>query len=161
MNNETVQVLVVDDEPDIVESTQMLLSAEGISSAGAPTLQWARRRLLAGNVGCVLLDLHLPDAPASGAATVGALRAEFPQVPIVVVTGDPSSMEEVIDAGAQEVIVKPYDPARLLYQVRQAMVRHKTRAAWQPLLDHHDSAIRKLEDIKQQVDEVVKGEEGC
>ena len=74
----------------------------------------------------VLLDLSLPDS--AGFATVQAMRAALPGVPIVVLTGsdDNAVATATLQAGAQDYLVKgQFDHDALGRAVRYALVRHE------------------------------------
>ncbi len=77
----------------------------------------------------VLLDLSLPDS--AGLATVQALRASVPGVPIVVLSGydDNSLAAAALQAGAQDYLVKgQFDHNGLGHAVRHALVRESLEA---------------------------------
>ncbi|MCZ8129939.1 MAG: response regulator [Steroidobacteraceae bacterium] len=114
-------VLYVDDEPDIREIVALALGLDGSLSirtceSGAAALEAAMQRL----PDLVLLDVMMPDL--DGPATLARFRAEptLASVPIVFVTAKtmPSELQRFGALGAAGVISKPFDPMRLLEQVR-------------------------------------------
>jgi len=77
----------------------------------------------------VLLDLSLPDS--AGLATVQAMRAAVPGVPIVVLTGhnDNTLAAAALQAGAQDYLIKgQFDQNALGHAVRHALVRESLEA---------------------------------
>jgi diguanylate cyclase (GGDEF)-like protein/PAS domain S-box-containing protein len=102
-------VLVVEDDPD-----HAFLVRRGLRDRLLPefevvhlsTAGEATRRLLAGDVRCVVLDLSLPDA--KGLEAVQAVRLAAPTVPIVVLTGTDSDElgRQALQLGAQDYLVK-------------------------------------------------------
>jgi phosphoserine phosphatase RsbU/P len=75
-------------------------------------------------VDCVLLDLNLPDS--SGMDTLMRVRAEKPDLPIVVLTGldDPPAAERAVEMGAQDYLVKDVLPSpQVARALRYAMAR--------------------------------------
>lgn len=78
------------------------------------------------NPDVVLLDLSLPDS--SGVATVQAIRAVTPHVPIIVLTGrdDDDLAEAALKAGAQDYLIKgQFQHAALARAIRHALVRQR------------------------------------
>lgn len=107
-------VLVVDDDEDIAQSIGDVLRNGGYAyelvADGAQALDLARKR----KIGMVLLDWRLPDEPA-GATLVRRLRdACGGQVPVVVLSADPISLNEARDANVDDYLPKPFEIADLL-----------------------------------------------
>ena len=107
-------VLVVDDDEDIAQSIGDVLRNGGYAyelvADGAHALELAKKR----NIGLVLLDWRLPDEPA-GATLVRRLRdACGGQVPVVVLSADPISLNEARDANVDDYLPKPFEIADLL-----------------------------------------------
>ncbi len=132
-------VLVEDDAGDTLLVTEMLLEvAPDMALKCFPTLQSALNDWPP-DVDCVLLDLGLPDA--MGLSALEKLRAQVPDVPIVVLTGrvDDGIGPEALAAGAQDFIVKgQVDGSGLERSVRYAVERG--RAA----LDRRDFMAAEL-----------------
>jgi diguanylate cyclase (GGDEF)-like protein/PAS domain S-box-containing protein len=84
-------------------------------------LSEARSHLASDGADCVLLDLSLPDAV--GLECVEALRAEFAEIPIVIITGldDEDTALKALHAGAQDYLIKG--------QIRGDAVRRAVRYA--------------------------------
>src|SRR5947209_7088445 len=107
-------VLIVDDDRDIAESIADVLRARGrtvaIALDGGTALTVAR----ANTVGLVLLDWRLPDDMA-GATLVRRLReACNAQVPVVVLSADPTSLAEAREAQVNDYLPKPFEVDDLL-----------------------------------------------
>ena len=66
----------------------------------------------------VLLDWHLPDG--EGLALLPALRARLPESPVILLTARDQITDRIrgLDAGADDYLVKPYDPDELLARLR-------------------------------------------
>jgi CheY-like chemotaxis protein len=114
-------VLYVDDEPDIREIAALALGLDGtldVSTAGCGVEALAVARERAPDL--VLLDVMMPDL--DGPATLARFRAEpaLAAIPVVFVTAKtlPSELARFRALGAADVISKPFDPMRLLEQVR-------------------------------------------
>ncbi len=100
-------VLLVEDDDDDALIVEDLLQDEGaaVDLVRGRTLAEGLA-LLPGEVGCVLLDLHLPDS--SGLESVQRLRDAAPWIAVIVLTGldDEAAGERAVQAGAQDYLVK-------------------------------------------------------
>jgi serine phosphatase RsbU (regulator of sigma subunit) len=100
-------VLLVEDDDDDALIVEDLLEDEGaaVDLVRGRTLAEGLA-LLPGEVGCVLLDLHLPDS--SGLESVQRLRDAAPWIAVIVLTGldDEAAGERAVQAGAQDYLVK-------------------------------------------------------
>ncbi|HKQ62334.1 MAG TPA: sigma-54 dependent transcriptional regulator [Candidatus Polarisedimenticolaceae bacterium] len=120
-------VLVVDDEPVVVDVLRELLSAEGYRVEVAPDAATCRSRLEADSWDCVLLDVMLPDA--DGLHVLRWTREQAPELAVVMITafGTVESAVGAMRAGAFHYVTKPFrnDEVRLL--VRQAVQTTRLR----------------------------------
>jgi serine phosphatase RsbU (regulator of sigma subunit) len=102
-------LLLVEDDPADVVLVEELLADSSIRAtlSWAGSLAEARERLERDGVpGCILLDLHLPDA--QGVEAVSELLAAVPAAPIVVLTGlaEENAGLAAVAAGAQDYLIK-------------------------------------------------------
>jgi CheY-like chemotaxis protein len=111
-------VLVVDDDPDILDAVCDILEGEGYRVARARHGLEALERLEAERPSLVLLDLMMPvmDGPAFAAA-LRQRRMERP-VPVVVISAD-GNPQKAQAVGAQGYLAKPFDIDALLAQVAE------------------------------------------
>lgn len=117
-------VLVVDDEPGIRDSLKGLLEDEGFEVEAVPTGEACLRAVDARPFACVLLDIFLGDG-IDGLAVLERLRAEWPALPVVMISGH-GTIETAVRAtklGAFDFIEKPLAAERTLVAVRNA-IRH-------------------------------------
>jgi CheY-like chemotaxis protein len=119
--NSLASVLYVDDEPDIREIAALALGLDGtldVRTAGSGIEALAAARERAPDL--MLLDVMMPDL--DGPATLARFRAEaaLATIPVVFVTAKtlPSELARFRALGAADVLSKPFDPMRLLEQVR-------------------------------------------
>ncbi len=114
----SLAVLMIDDDPDMLDMNRSILKcvAKGASfrCETACSLEAGLKALADGGIDVVLLDLGLPDS--SGVETVSRLRAQAPDVPVVVVTGmaEDETGVEALRRGAQEYLVKGSFDARAM-----------------------------------------------
>jgi DNA-binding response OmpR family regulator len=118
------RVLLVDDEPDIVEPVRYALEQEGfdvISLAdGAAALDAARTEPF----DVVVLDVMLPGM--SGMDVCRALRAES-AVPILMLTARDGEVDRVLglELGADDYVTKPFSTTELISRVRAILRRRE------------------------------------
>jgi response regulator RpfG family c-di-GMP phosphodiesterase len=119
-------VLVVDDERGPRESLRMILSPTYdlvLASGGAEALQILHTR----PVDVVTLDLAMPGL--RGHELMRAIRVEFPDVEVIVVTGH-GSLESATDAirlGISDYLQKPFDVVQVTAAVYRALARRRGR----------------------------------
>jgi DNA-binding NtrC family response regulator len=115
-------VLIVDDEQHVVESQEDVLKSNGINNLLSTTDSREVAGIMGGReVELVLLDLRMPHV--QGEEILKLIRDEFPQVPVIVVTGS-AEIEiavECMKGGAIDYMVKPVEESRLVSGVRRAI----------------------------------------
>lgn len=118
------RILLVEDDPLIVESLTELLVGEGYSVATASTQRDAIERAL-GDSACrlVLLDISLADG--NGFAVCSAVKAERPEVPVIFLTASDDEFNTVtgLTMGADDYVAKPFRPRELLARIAAALRR--------------------------------------
>ena len=111
------RILVIDDESEIRESLDLLLSSEGYSVDLAQNGTEGEKRLGSKAYDLVLLDLMMPDK--SGMDVLRDLRTSDHQTPVFMITAY-GSVEGAVDAlklGANDYFPKPWDNEKLLVEI--------------------------------------------
>ncbi len=128
--NESLTILVVDDEPAMVGVLGALLGRAGHRIVAAYDGDEALRRFEAESPDLVLLDLSMP--AKDGSEVCRAIRSTS-ATPIIVVTGerDGASLVELLDLGADDYLSKPFRSDELLARIRA--VTRRTSAAPAPV----------------------------
>lgn len=113
-----MRILVVDDDADLRDLLRRALEREGHVVLTAGTLAQARRASDAQSADLVVLDLGLPDG--SGLELCRELRDAGAGLPILVLTADSevATRVELLDAGADDFLGKPFAVAELRARVR-------------------------------------------
>jgi len=132
-------VLVVDSDPAGRAELESCLSGAGFSLAEASTASEAAERLRDSAPNAVVLDMFLRDQ--SGFAVCRAIREnpDAKDVPILVVTRSTSDLDRILalEAGADDVVVRPFFPRELALRVRALLRRADgERSAPEPPLAH-------------------------
>ena len=115
-------VLIVDDDDLTRRSLAQALRLHRYDVAEAGDMREALAHLSAGPCDVVLLDLCLPET--LGIDGLALMKAEFPDVQVVIVTGT-ATVDDAVDCmkgGASDLLTKPVRVARLLEAVARAMV---------------------------------------
>ena len=116
------RVLVVDDEPHIVQGLKVVLHSAGYAVEAAATSSEALDALGERPPDVVLLDLVLPDG--NGVDVCREVR-RWSQLPIVVLSavGDEREKVRALDAGADDYVTKPFGADELLARLRAVLRR--------------------------------------
>jgi DNA-binding response OmpR family regulator len=128
MANPPRKVLVVDDEPTIVEVVSSYLVRAGFDPVSAATGARALALFEAVQPCLVILDLMLPDL--SGEDLCRRLRARS-RVPIIMLTAKIEDADAVkgLSIGADDYVTKPFSPRQLMARVEAVLRRARGSAA--------------------------------
>ena len=156
------RVLVVDDEPAIVESLHMVLESAGYEVLSAGTGRECTETVAREACDLVLLDLMLPDR--SGIDVLKDVSALRPDLPVLMLTAY-GSVEAAVEAtriGAANFLTKPWNNRQLLLEIDHQLERRRLRAenarlreaaglpdAIQPLTGHSDALLKVFVRIGQ------------
>ncbi len=114
-------VLVVDDEPAVLESSSLLLQEYGFKVASSSDAEDAMRRFKENSIDVVVTDIVMPSV--SGIELIRQIHDINPRTPVILMTAY-ADMEKVLDAikiGAFDFIIKPFTPELLLHAVEKAV----------------------------------------
>ncbi len=137
MREMPIKVLLVEDNPADADLIQRMLAQASIKDANArpfelecaDRLSAALKRLTAGEIDVVLLDLSLPDS--QGLKAFAEVRTQAAQVPVVVLSGldDEALAIEAVSQGAQDYLVKGHvDGFSLARAIRYAIERKQAES---------------------------------
>ncbi len=123
-----MRVLIVEDDPDVRETTGAYLASHGFDVEIADDGRAMRAALAKRVPDLVLLDLRLPGE--DGLSLARHLRQHH-DVAIVMVTGAGDVVDRVVglEVGADDYIAKPFDPRELLARVKSVLRRVRQPAA--------------------------------
>jgi len=123
----TIRVLVVDDEEDFRRNLVRALKLEGIEAVACDGGACALEELAARPFDVVLLDLKMPGL--SGKEVLEAILSRKFAVEVIVLTGDTSVDDavELIETGALDYQLKPYQTHMLLESVKLAAAKRRLR----------------------------------
>ena len=117
----TTRVLVVDDEPDILELIELALLRMGLEVERATNVREALRQLDSKSYSLCLTDMRLPDG--DGLEVVRHIAAHHMHVPVAVITahGNMENAVSVLKAGAFDYLSKPVALEQLRALVKAAL----------------------------------------
>jgi DNA-binding response OmpR family regulator len=121
-------VLLVEDDDSIRAALRNVLIERDFSVVAVATAAEALREAVAGPLDIVLLDLGLPDL--DGTAALRMIRG-ISSVPVIIVTARRSetSAVQLLDARADDYVVKPFSAEHLIARMRALLRRTSTSAA--------------------------------
>jgi DNA-binding response OmpR family regulator len=123
-----VHILVVEDEPAIVDFLERGLTAEGYTVSTARDGVEGARLAESSEVDLVILDLMLPGR--DGSEILAGLGRTRPQLPVIVLTARADTADKVslLDLGATDYLTKPFSFEELAARVR-AHLRDRDEAS--------------------------------
>ncbi|PKM60152.1 MAG: DNA-binding response regulator [Firmicutes bacterium HGW-Firmicutes-4] len=124
MNNHFKKVLVVDDEPKIIEVVESFLESKGFTVFTAENGKQALEIFDRENIALIVLDLMLPDM--TGEEICVQIRKKS-RVPIIMLTAkiEESDMLKGLNIGADDYITKPFS-LKALYARIEAVLRRSS-----------------------------------
>lgn len=140
-----MRVLIVEDDAGIAGGLMATLKAEGYAVDVCSTLGQAWAAVTVEDFDLVLLDLNLPDG--DGVQWLTRLRQQAAaakprnDLPVLIMTARDSVADRVtgLDEGADDYVVKPFEPEELLARMRLALRRSIGKAS--PVLRHGEIEV--------------------
>ena len=113
-----VRILLVEDDQALARALESFLRGKDFVVDTASTVAAAKLALPLAEWGAVLLDLHLPDG--DGLSMVPVVRRRYPDASVIILTARDQITDRVcgLDSGADDYLVKPFDPEELLARLR-------------------------------------------
>ena len=131
----SIKILVVDDDPDIRDILKLTLSEENYEIIEARDGEEALKQVNTRAPDLILLDYRIPKI--DGREVCRRIKKDLllRHVPIIMVTGSGDTSDKVggIDAGADDYVVKPFEPKELLARIRMIIRRTEMDLEANPL----------------------------
>ena len=122
-------ILIVDDERDIRELVSEILRDEGYETRLAANSDEAMAAVNTNPPALMVLDLWLKDSQMDGIGILMAVKREYPEIPVVIISGH-GNIEIAVAAikkGAYDFIEKPFNIDQLLVVIGRAMEAARLR----------------------------------
>lgn len=141
-------ILIVDDDPNVLEVTDLLLTDEGFFTVSAENAKSAMIRLQESEFDAVLTDIVMPGI--SGLKLLEDIHNIEPELPVVLMTGY-ADLDKAVDAikrGAFDFLVKPYKPEQLVHSIKKAVKYHR-------LLQTEKDYKQTLEELNKEIENLI------
>jgi len=147
----TLTVLLVDDEPDILELLELALRKMGLEVDRAGNMREAFSRLAAQRYDLCLTDMRLPDG--DGLQVVRHIAQHNLDVPVAVITahGNMENAVTAFKAGAFDYLSKPVSLDQLRTLVKSALKLPQSGTSGDKILLGHSAAMQKVRDLIKRV----------
>lgn len=119
-----MKLLVVEDEPDLLQSIQEYFMKEDFHCEGVSTCNDAIARIEDFDYDCIILDINLPDG--SGLRLLKYLRADKKKDGVIIISARNSVDDKIegLSLGADDYVTKPFHLSELNARVK-ALIRRK------------------------------------
>jgi DNA-binding response OmpR family regulator len=117
------KILLVDDEPDIVETVKLMLELRNyevnVAYDGVKGIEQATKE----KPNLILLDIMMPQMDGYSVCHMLKTNKKTKDIPIIMLTakGESDAVTKSYNVGADDYIVKPFNPSTLLEKVRKWM----------------------------------------
>ena len=141
--NVAERILVIDDEPDLLELVRVNLHQAGYRVETAESGRRGLEQLRRSKPDLVILDLMLPDISGTELCRQVRADAELARTPIIMLTAKADEVDRVVgfELGADDYVTKPFSPRELTLRVAAVLRRKPTRAGAAAKLEHGDLSL--------------------
>ncbi len=142
---EAKKILVVEDEPDIVELIAYNLRKEGFEVSSASDGDAALERIRKADFDFLILDLMLPGISGMELCRILRNSPGTAHIPLIMLTAKAEEADRIIglEAGADDYIIKPFSPRELIARIRAVLRRIGEKASDFRTLRIRDLLINK------------------
>ena len=139
------KILVVDDEPDIVELVAYNLKKEGFIVSSASDGEEALAKIREENFDFIILDLMLPGMPGMEICRVLRNDPKTRNLPVIMLTAKGEEVDKILglEVGADDYLTKPFSPRELLARIRAVMRRTSGKKEEEKVIRIGDLTINK------------------
>ena len=125
----TVNILVIEDEPDIRRNLEYNLGREGFNASSVGSLDEAGKKLKSKKFDLILLDLMLPDGSGLDLCKKIKSNSETEATPIIILTAKDDEVDKVVgfELGADDYVTKPFSVRELILRVKAILKRSDTK----------------------------------
>jgi phosphate regulon transcriptional regulator PhoB len=125
------KILIVDDEPDIVDLISYNLKKEGFEVSSATDGDMALARIKKADFDFLILDLMLPGVQGMELCRILRNNPETRHIPVIMLTAKGEEVDRIIglETGADDYMTKPFSPRELVARVRAVLRRASERVA--------------------------------
>ena len=123
MRNEDIEIIVIEDEPDILELLEYHLEKEGYSVTGFLSTENVEQFLEEEDPALMIIDRNLPGV--EGSEFVSTIRAQGYDIPVMFLTARDREVDliEGFHSGADDYMTKPFSSKELLLRIKALLKR--------------------------------------
>jgi len=124
-----VNILVIEDEPDIRRNLEYNLGREGFNASSVGSLDEANEKLKSKKFDLILLDLMLPDGSGLDLCKKIKSNSETEATPIIILTAKDDEVDKVVgfELGADDYVTKPFSVRELILRIKAILKRSDTK----------------------------------
>ena len=124
-----VNILVIEDEPDIRRNLEYNLGREGFKASSVGSLDEANEKLKSKKFDLILLDLMLPDGSGLDLCKKIKSNSKTEATPIIILTAKDDEVDKVVgfELGADDYVTKPFSVRELILRVKAILKRSDTK----------------------------------
>jgi len=125
------RILVVDDEPDLLELVRVNLAESGFQVEATTSGREVLERVRRSPPDLLVLDLMMPDVAGTDICRQIRATPELADLPIIMLTAKAEELDRVVgfELGADDYVTKPFSPRELALRVRAVLRRGRGAAA--------------------------------
>jgi len=123
MKNQSLEIVIIEDEEDILELVEYHLQKAGFETMGFLSTENVEQFLEEENPALMIVDRNLPNV--EGSDFVEKLRSLGYNIPVIFLTAKDkeSDLEEGFERGADDYMTKPFNPKELVLRVKAILKR--------------------------------------
>ncbi|MBI4684436.1 MAG: response regulator [Nitrospirae bacterium] len=141
----TKKVLIVDDEPDLVELVSYNLKKEGFEVSSAADGEEALNKIRKGDFNLIVLDLMLPGIQGMELCRILRNDPKTKSLPIIMLTAKGEEVDKILglELGADDYITKPFSPRELVARVKAVLRRYGEKTIEESVIHIGDLTINR------------------
>ena len=120
-----MNILVIEDEPDIRKNLEYNLSREGFKVSSVSSLKDGFKSLDSNIYSLILLDLMLPDGSGLDLCKKIKSNSHLEAIPIIILTAKDDEVDKVVgfELGADDYVTKPFSVRELILRIKAVLKR--------------------------------------
>ena len=120
-----MNILIIEDEPDIRKNLEYNLSREGFKVSTAGSLKDGLKSLDSNTYSLILLDLMLPDGSGLDLCKKIKSNSSLESIPIIILTAKDDEVDKVVgfELGADDYVTKPFSVRELILRIKAVLKR--------------------------------------
>ncbi len=138
-------ILVIDDEPDIVDLVTYNLKKDGFIVSTAPDGEEALRKINTENFALIILDLMLPGIQGMELCRMLKQKPKTENLPVIMLTAKVEEIDRILglESGADDYITKPFSPRELVARVKAVLRRSSPKKPEENIIRIGDLVINR------------------